>query len=117
MKISFIKVLVGVAAVCCMSFYSVAGDSTAGVVSNLTSAASFSKASSGGTRRDVYNGNTSGRINFPSGYRYAYVNGNRHIIGLGYNTYIQNGHCTITVTDGYAQGCSASRIYKVYMTK
>lgn len=117
MRISLIKIIAGVAAVACFSFYSVAGDSTAGVVSNLTSAASFSKASSGGTRRDVYNGSTSGRVNFPSGYRYAYVNGNRHIIGLGYNTYIQNGNCTLTVTDSYAQGCSASRIYKVYMTK
>ncbi len=91
-------------------------DSTQPVIQTLTLADSLSQANSETSVR-IYSGSTTGSINFPTGYSYAYVNGNRHSIGKGYTTYVQNGSCTLVITDTRATGCGSNPIRLVKMAK
>lgn len=110
-----------------------ADDSTNSVAHSLTQAENFSSSSGNGTL--IYNGATSGRINY-SGFKQVSVNGFTHQVGKGYVTRVpimpaqyvtayrcEDGcrttkftatvpPCTMIITDTYAQGCNVdTQIY------
>ncbi|MFS1436208.1 MULTISPECIES: hypothetical protein [Vibrio] len=134
-KYGFILGLGGMVASILLSAPTLAQDSTSSVVSSLTSNSSFSTAPASTAVR-IYKGKTSGRVNFPSGYKTFYVNGVEHTVGKG-NTIItvqgaeskyytsdctptdnrcqmsgrtaKASACIITITDRYVVGCNTQQ--------
>lgn len=136
-KYGFILGLGGMVASILLSTPTLAQDSTSSVVSSLTSNSSFSAVSTTSTVTRIYKGKTSGRVNFPSGYKKIYVNGVEHTVGKGTTkitvqgaeskTYTYNctptdnrcqmssrkasaGACIITITDWYVIGCNTQQL-------